>query len=382
MKRMKLMTLAAGFLLLAQAAQADWQPVKRLTWTSGDSYLPRVAVDSSGNLHLVWYDLTGGTYDVYYKKSMDGGATWSTSKRLNWPTGKSVDPDISVGSSNKLHVVWVDYTTGNTEIYYKKSTDGGATWSTGKRLTSTADPTQHPAVAVDSSDNVHVVWSDETPGNYELYYKKSTDGGATWSTSKRLTWTSGDSHSPALAVDSSGDLHVAWYDDTPGNTEIYYKKSTDSGVTWSANKRLSSTANNSDFPDIVADTSGNLYVVWDDKTPGNFEIYFRTSPDAGATWSASKRITWTSGPSWSPTISVDPYGNLHLAWYDYTPGNSEIYYRKSNDRGTNWTPAERLTLTSSETWSPAICIDSSGNIYLVWNDNTPGNFEIYYRKGK
>ncbi len=40
--------------------------------------------------------------------------------------------------------------------------------------------------------------------------KKSTDGGSPWMTSQRITWTSGPSEHPAVAVDSSGNVHVVW----------------------------------------------------------------------------------------------------------------------------------------------------------------------------
>jgi len=44
---------------------------------------------------------------------------------------------------------------------------------------------------------------------------------------KRLTYTSGFSGSPAIAVQSANKLHVVWEDNTTGNFELYYKKSTD-----------------------------------------------------------------------------------------------------------------------------------------------------------
>ncbi len=47
--------------------------------------------------------------------------------------------------------------------------------------------------------------------------------GATWTT-QRLTWNSGNSYKPTIAVDSSNHIHVVWHDDTPGNREIFYKK--------------------------------------------------------------------------------------------------------------------------------------------------------------
>jgi hypothetical protein len=50
---------------------------------------------------------------------------------------------------------------------------------------------------------------------------KSSDAGASWATT-RLTWNSGQSTMPEIAVDSRNRYHVAWKDDTPGNEEIYY----------------------------------------------------------------------------------------------------------------------------------------------------------------
>jgi hypothetical protein len=73
-----------------------------------------------------------------------------------------------------------------------------------------------------------MLWSDDTPGNVEIYYKRSMDGGTTWTafpaSDPRFTMTSGDSWCPDIAVDSSDNLHIVWDDDTLGNQEIYYKK--------------------------------------------------------------------------------------------------------------------------------------------------------------
>jgi hypothetical protein len=41
---------------------------------------------------------------------------------------------------------------------------------------------------------------------------------------------------------------------------------------------------------------------------------------------------------------------------------------------------KRLTNTAGDSWSPLIAVDGS-NIYVVWCDSTPGNGEIYFRKG-
>ena len=223
-KNVWIVFLAAGLSLFAIDALADWSLAKRLTWTSGDSKDPSVAIDSNNHIHIVWWDETPGISEIYYKRSIDGGTTWGAVKRLTWTSGWSYYPTIAIDSSDHIHVVWEDYAPGNAEIYHKKSTDGGDHWSAIKRLTWTSNGSFEPDMAVGATDNIHVVWEDFTPGVPEIYYKTSADGGATWSAVQRITWTSGQSMAPSIAADSSGAVHVFWHDNTPGNYEIYYKK--------------------------------------------------------------------------------------------------------------------------------------------------------------
>ncbi len=366
--------LVTGLFILSLTVRGDWV-TKRLTWNSGDSDDSVIAVDSNNHLHVVWADDTPGNKEIYYKKSTDEGSSWTT-KRLTWNSGWSYYPAIAVDSNNHLHVVWMDRTPGNREIYYKKSTDGGSSWITNKRLTWNSGDSEVPAIAVDSNNHLHVVWWDSTPGNLEIYYKKSTDGGSSWIT-KRLTWNSGWSFYPAIAVDSNNHLHVVWQDSTPGNLEIYYKKSTDGGSSWTT-KRLTWNSGGSWGPAIAVDSNNHLHVVWEDDTPGNYEIYYSKSTDGGSSWT-TKRLTWTSGGSWGPAIAVDSNNHLHVVWYDETPGNREIYYKKSTDGGSSWT-TKRLTWTSGDSLSPAIAVDSNNHLHVVWADDTPGNYEIYYSK--
>ena len=93
-----------------------------------------------------------------------------------------------------------------SNVYYKNSPDGGVTWGTTKKLTWTSMQTEpdpdppligSPSIAVDSLNNPHIAWdfymSTYSGGDYEIFYKNSTDGGATWGINQRLTWNSGDS---------------------------------------------------------------------------------------------------------------------------------------------------------------------------------------------
>jgi hypothetical protein len=129
---------------------------------------------------------------------------------------------------------------------------------------------------------------------------------------------------PSMAADGS-NVYVVWFDDTPGNYKIYFKKSVDGGETWGANKRLTTDSVNSRDPAIAVNGT-NIYVVWDDNTSGNWEIYFKNSDNGGATW-ITKRLTNNAGMSFFPAIAVDGF-NIYVSWEDNTPGNSEIYFKK------------------------------------------------------
>jgi hypothetical protein len=380
-KKLTFIIVIGAFLLIQPISAQTWTSTKRLIWNSGKSENPSLAVDSSNNIHVVWLDDTPGNYEIYYKRSTNGGVSWSGTERLTWNSGSSSYPTIAVDSSNNIHLVWYDYTPGDSEIFYKRSTNAGGSWSEIKRLTWNAGGSLYPTIAVDSSNNVHVVWHDYTPGTVEIYYKRSTNGGIKWGGVKRLTWNSGESFAPEIAVDSSNNIHVVWYDFTPGNPEIYYKKSTDVGVTWSGVKRITWNSAESRDSAVAVDVSNNIHVVWYDGTPGNYEIFYKRSTNGGLSWSGSKRLTWNFGGSFSPGIAVDSSNNIHVTWYDFSPGNYEIFYRRSTNGGIKWEGVKRLIWNSGDSKHSAIAVDSNKNIHVVWDDVTPGNIEIFYRKG-
>ncbi|MFN4133849.1 MAG: sialidase family protein, partial [Candidatus Hadarchaeales archaeon] len=179
-------------------------------------------------------------WELYSVNSTDAGSSWGNKTRLtNDQSGDSRFP-VAAGTGATVHVVWWDdrddltkdrrgypplEPTGNYEIYYKRSTDGGATWGSDTRLTSDSGISRDPTIATAGQD-VYVVWADNRDGNYEIYFKQSNDGGATWSEDVRLTNNSRRSYYPSVAVDGAGNVHVVWWDDRDGNKEIYYKKGT------------------------------------------------------------------------------------------------------------------------------------------------------------
>lgn len=87
--------------------------------------------------------------------------------------------------------------------------------------------------------------------------------------------------------------------------EIFYRRSTDGGASFGSTVNLSNNDGHSDLPAIAASGS-NVYVVWFDNTPGNFEIFLRKSVDAGDIFGSTVNYSHSAGDSIAPTIAVSP----------------------------------------------------------------------------
>src|SRR5262245_32571588 len=63
-------------------------------------------------------------------------------------------------------------------------------------------------------------------------------------------------------------------------------------------------------------------------------IIFRSSSDSGITWSADKFLAITKKQQNDPQIEVASDGTIYVVWlYEYNPG---IKFTKSSDRGVTW----------------------------------------------
>ena len=367
---------------ISTICQAQWQPDVRLTYngSSNLSFNNAWNVASSGNtVHVIWFDSRDGNREIYYKRSSDGGISWGQDTRLTNNSADSYESSICV-SGLLVHVVWEDNRDGNYEIYYKRSTDGGINWGLDTRLTNNSSVSENPSVAA-SGLNVHVVWEDarDNFNNMEIYYKNSTDGGVSWNPDTRLTIHAPSipgAYFPSVAV-SGSVVHTAWTDGRDGGYrgDIYYKSTTNGGVNWGSDSRLTFDGV-SDRPSIAV--SGSLvHIAYQYSTNGNYEIYYKRSTNGGTNWDANTRLTYDSAISENPSIAVS--GSLvHVIWDDHRDGNPEIYYKLSINGGISWGQDTRLTFNSANSYFPSVAVGGP-NVHAVWKDYRNGNPEVYYK---
>ncbi len=311
---------------------------------------------------------------IFVARSEDGGRSFSTSMAFEAPDG---NPDIGFNKgpvvgvhptdSSKVYVGWRQGVFRNAEEKQKSnvaaSDDGGRTFAPPVDLTDERGG-DYPGLAVDGDGNVHAVyWARVFPplpfGDPEspvrpIYYRRSTDGGA--------------SFEEAIEID-------------PGNADAERP------------------------PVIAADPNSEaLYVVWNshaeqrnlgDDFEGDLEIFFLASSDGGDSW-GDRLVLNDDGADvdqYLPGLSVAPNGRVDVAWYDdrLNPaepedGLQDVFAASSSNQGQSFAPNVRITDRSIDrtigVWGNNI--DSHHNVgvastedatHFAWQDSRNGDPE-------
>jgi hypothetical protein len=368
--------------LLQINSYPQWEPDARLTNDTFISYTNNhsaycIAVQGD-TVHIVWTDNSSGiANETRYRRSTDKGLTWDRDTILTSVANNSWSASITV-IDQYVYVVWVDQRDGNDEIYFKASSDAGVTWTSDDRIINSTLDSQRPSVAATGSD-VHVVFRESglnQPG--EIRYRRSTDYGDFWVTNTQLTNDPAVSDYPKIAA-SGQIVHVVWNDGRDGNYEIYYKRSSDRGVTWGLDTRLTLDANSSVGPNIAVSGS-NVHLLWNDNRNGFNEIFYKLSTDGGLSWSSDTQLTINdSSSSFSASVAVSG-SVVHIVWMDERDGNRDLYHKRSTNNGTNWSDDERLTNDPADLANHSAAISGSA-VYTIWTDYRDGSDgEIYFKR--
>ncbi|MBN1273887.1 MAG: exo-alpha-sialidase [Candidatus Aminicenantes bacterium] len=340
---------------------------------------PSIAVDDPGNINVAWYEFFPSPCDIYFSRSADEGVSWTQAINVSNTSGVSKVPAIVVDSTGKLSIAWHDNSPGEFDIYFSTSTDNGVIWSQVKNISSNSEESARPRMAVDSTGNLNLVWNDMAPGNNEILFSRSTDGGAAWSTPVNISKTASRSIHPRITVDSAGNLNAAWEDDVTGVYLIHFSRSTDNGQTWSTPVIVYNSTSGNGHAALAVDGEGNIILFFIGyANPATIVPFFCRSTDGGQTWSTPVNVSNRQGPSYSNTVAVDSAGNINVAWYEDNPSPVEIYYTRSIDNGASWFQPMNISNNSSASAIPSIAVDGAGNVYIVWQDDLHGRYEIFY----
>lgn len=330
-----------------------------------------VAIDSSGNLFICGYgyESTADEKVVLAKYSNSGKLQWQ--KTLN-KSGTSSDTDqgyaVAVDSSGNPHVV--GYWGTNTSAVYdsilaKYDTSGNVTWQrTLSGGTSSYDVLT--GVTVDTSGNVYVVGNTGSSNNNIFIGKYNSSGSLQW---QRTLSSAGEDLGYGVAIDSSANVYICGVSDTTGTLEFQLAKyDTNGTIQWQ--RRLGGNAAQDTAVSIAVDSSANVYVCGYSDATGAQDIQL-------AKYDTSGTIQWQrrlggSGDDYGKGIALDSSGNIYICGDNGTSSGAQI--AKYNNSGTlQWQTT--LSTSGAYVYGNKIVLDSTGNIYVAGTtDLTYGMF--------
>jgi hypothetical protein len=330
--------------------------------------------------------------------------------------GYFTEPAIAIDPNNPQHLAAAFQ--DNAHAGY--STDGGATWAVATGTESTRfrvsgdvsiayDTHGHAILCYMAFDKLGTFnyWGHNSSEN-GLFVRRSLDGGRTWEVQDIPIIQHADGPAvpwedkPYLVADDShsrfgGNLYVGWTRWTLTDSEIWFTRSTDDGLTWSKPMEIDRHPglprdDNGALEGFAGTVSpdGTLYVTW----AADGWLEFAVSHDGGRTFSAPRNIVRTAPIMFQvedvarsngfPQIGIDARSGqeprLYISWSDYRNGDTDVFVSSSGDLGRTWGTAVRVNNDPVHDgadqffqWMAVDPLDGSVNIVFYDRRGDPGN---------
>lgn len=383
--------------------------ITNITNNNYDSVYGQIAAIDN-KVYVVWQEsVTDNSneknYEVYLKKSEDQGNTFSKAINLSNNSGFSEHPQIAV-SKNGIFIVWADNTnSNNTEIMFTKSLDNGTTFSKIKNLSNNSKDSNNQEISV-SDQNVYVVWQDidktDSSSNKKnlkdkeisssISFRGSTNKGNTFNDKIEITNNIYDSYPKVNSFQNY--VYVVWNSENKSsskdytNTGLFFIKSSDYGKNFDNSIRL---VNDKFGESQISVLKDELVIVWGGLHSKNINnIYFVQSEDNGVTFKGPSIIIQkdtkpnynsysdrTNNPS---NVEIANNDHSYAVWQDIISQENQDIFIGNIKNSTQSIKIINLSNNSGISECPSIAI-SNNNIYVIWEDFTPGNHEILFTKG-
>jgi cell division septation protein DedD len=301
---------------------------------------------------------------------------YSTNNLSNTPENSQNQQVIASGSN--VYVLWDETTSSSVNLYFRRSTDNGDTFSPMVNLSGNSSTTNHKMAI--SGSNVYVLWSNTSNGN--VFFRRSTDNGTTFGPIVDLSNANGKNlnyyYITAIAV-SGSNVYVTWLNQTQisvGQVEskLLLRASTNSGATFGNIVELCVSTGTLFEPQLAA-IGSNVYVIF-----SGGGIFFTRSIDNGATFSSIINVGNTTGATNQGGTCIAVSGsNVYLLWMAYAPyyySPTTLFFRASADNGSSF--GSVISPTDYLSWIDSWQLAASGNsVYVMWITHPMGTGDTY-----
>jgi hypothetical protein len=361
----------------------------------GSSWFSDMAIGPDGSAHLVWYsgiaaDVEGGSIDLLMYRELKNDR-WSEINSIKAPStgGYTVRNSIVLARDGRLHVIYrskggILYTSAPwQDAFYPQE------WSPPQTITGGLG--YYTALATDSRGALHAFWSEpvitaqgretaECVDCADLFYRRSIDGGVTWSAPINLSRSPEGDNRPQVQIDGNDRIHVVWdlgvdwYAGKGVPKSGIYRRSDDGGETWSPPVTLGLPDQAVQQTALASDRRGNLLAVF--RGVEDDRLYYQISSDAGRNWGIPLPITGVRTRDLNDnnldryTIAADSAGRMHLVFSGRIEGRRSDGYRLQLIHmvwdGVRWSPPETIMDNDLYPEWPTIVIHNGNQLHVTW----------------
>lgn len=356
--------------------------VQANTISLGEGHTPSICSDGHGHLFLVFegVDSRDGEANIYFTFSTDGGKTWTKRLDVSPTIGVSTRPRIALEKSGAIDVVWTDNppNESNPDIFFARSKDSGRTWDKPINISHTAGASRDAELAIGPDDTIHVVFSDTRAqsGSKEIFYTSSTDGGKTWSSDQQpenISNTQSDSTEPSIALGSDGILHVAWKEENKSVTampQIYYSQRNQNS--WSHAVNVTRSRSYNYHPAIACGSSGRFYINWSERsTPEGAANIWCLRARANSLLAHPELVTKTGSIASASELDADKKDRVAIVWPDRALGLTLPKIRVRVLTNTPQASQHSIKISKSSAIQLAPALATNGDkLTVVWEERS------------
>ncbi len=289
-------------------------------------------------------------------------------------------PAVAMDNSGNVVIIWAQ-STGSSSGMFKSEYRGGS-WThptdVGDGFSPNSDVAYHVDVAMDNNGNAIAVW-EQTNGSTDQIFMSEYRGGS-WShpadINDHISPAGQDANEPKVAMDDNGNAIVTWFQYNGSRNQIYISEYRSGSWTHPANlgDSISPTTQNAVYPQLAMGDNGDAVVVWI-QSNGTDQHTFMSEYRAGS-WThpadTSDKISIDGNPCAYPAVAMDDDGNTIITWHQRDT-YQQIFI--SEYRSGSWTHPADLSDNISPDGTNAqysqVAMDNNGNAIVVWEQPGP-----------
>jgi hypothetical protein len=335
-----------------------------------------LAVDSLNVVHLCWLEFAGLNYNIYYTNNT-GGTFGSLITVPGTGTDYYVGVSLAVDSMGNAHLAIFSLTMFPTmafKIGYTNNSYGN--FFTPTTIISNSIWRWFPAIAIDSNFIAHVFWVDNITGNMEIFYKNNSRGDFTGNSAQISTNLEFDLD-PQAAIDSSNLIHLTWTAQSNGAYDIMYANISSGKISSPINITKLPTSESAARLSIDKGTiPETLYISYIGEMGSQYQPFI-TDNRKGVFDTPRDNFDISTGTS-MVDIAVSPFeGITYLLWSGNEITDEEIYFTEDYEPIALLSPQN---ITYNYRTIPLQIMNSSRHLTQVWcrNKTAAGSWSSNY----